>query len=85
MHTTTLRKVGGPMMVAVPPVIREILPLGGGAKASSTVNDGRLAIASELAPHDTLEELLAGSDHSRPRSAEEQQWLDAPPVGRELL
>lgn len=36
-------------------------------------------------PRYTLDELLAESDYSQPRTQEEQEWLDAPPVGRELL
>lgn len=32
-----------------------------------------------------LEDLLAGSDFSQPLAPEEQEWLNAPPVGRELL
>lgn len=32
-----------------------------------------------------LEELLAGSDFSQPLAPEEREWLNAPPVGRELL
>lgn len=31
-----------------------------------------------------LAELLAQSDYSHPPTAEEREWLDAPPVGREL-
>jgi antitoxin ChpS len=35
-------------------------------------------------PRYTLAELLAASDYSQPLPAEEREWLDAPPVGREL-
>jgi hypothetical protein len=31
-----------------------------------------------------MEELLAGSDYSNP-PAEDRDWVDSPPVGRELL
>lgn len=36
-------------------------------------------------PRYTMAELLAASDYSEPRTEEEREWLDAPPVGRELL
>ena len=36
-------------------------------------------------PHYTLAELLASSDYSQPLSAEDRAWIDAKPVGRELL
>jgi antitoxin ChpS len=35
-------------------------------------------------PRYRLEDLLAESDYSQPRSPEEQEWLDLPPVGKEL-
>ncbi len=85
MHTTNLRKVGGSVMLAVPPAILEMLNLAVGAHVGLTVKDGRLVIEPEPEPYYTLEELLAGSDYSQPRSAEDQEWLDAPPVGRELI
>jgi len=40
---------------------------------------------TQTRPRYTLDELLAESDYSQPRTQEEQEWLDAPPVGRELL
>ncbi len=40
---------------------------------------------ARLKPRYTLTELLAASDPSQPPSAEDRAWLDAPPVGRELL
>jgi hypothetical protein len=36
-------------------------------------------------PRPKLSELLAASDYSQPRPQEEQEWLDAPPVGGELI
>jgi antitoxin ChpS len=33
----------------------------------------------------TLAELLAQTDYSQERSREEQEWLDSPPVGREII
>lgn len=35
-------------------------------------------------PRYTLQELLAQCDPNAPRTAEEQEWLDAPPVGCEF-
>ncbi len=85
MLTTNLRKVGGSVMLAVPPAILELLQLRAGATVGVSVNDGRLVVEPNPKPHYTLEELLEGSDYSQPRSAEEQEWLDSPAVGRELL
>ena len=40
---------------------------------------------TRLKPRYTLAELLAASDPSQPTSDADRAWLDAPPVGRELL
>lgn len=72
-------------MLAVPPVILDLLRLKAGAKVAVTVENGRLIVEPESRPHYTLSELLAASDYTGPRSTEEQAWLDAPAVGGELL
>ncbi len=67
------------------PAILELLQLRAGATVGVSVDAGRLVVEPNPKPHYTLEELLEGSDYSEPRSAEDQEWLDSPPVGRELL
>ena len=44
MHTTNLRKVGGSIMLAVPPALLDLLNLDVGAKVDVGVEDGRLVI-----------------------------------------
>jgi len=44
MHATSLRKVGGSIMLAVPPVLAEILRLRPGAKVRIAVESGRLVV-----------------------------------------
>ena len=85
MHTTNLRKVGGSVMLAVPPAILDLLQLSAGATVGVSVENGRLVVEPQPRPRYTLAELLAGSDFAEPRSAEDQEWIDAAPVGRELL
>jgi len=85
MHTTNLRKVGGSVMLAVPPAILELLQLRAGATVGILVDNGRLVVQPNPQPHYTLEELLEGSDYAEPRTEEEQDWVDGPAVGRELL
>ncbi|HTA78953.1 MAG TPA: AbrB/MazE/SpoVT family DNA-binding domain-containing protein [Terracidiphilus sp.] len=85
MPTTTLRKVGGSVMLTVPKSILDILNLKAGAEVSVDIQDGRLLVEPKPRPRYTLEELLAASDYSKPQSAEDREWIDAPPVGRELL
>jgi antitoxin ChpS len=85
MHTTNLRKVGGSVMLALPPAILDLLNLRAGATVGLAVDGGRLVIEPNPQPHYTLAELLAASDYSQPRTAEDQEWVDPPAVGRELI
>lgn len=85
MLTTNLRKVGGSVMLAVPPVLLEQLSLAVGSAVTLAVEDGRLVVDPAPPIRYTLEELLAASDYSSPVSPEERAWLDEPTVGREIL
>ena len=85
MHTTNLRKVGGSIMLAVPPVILDLLRLHAGATVSLAVDGERLVIEARPRLRYTLEQLLAASDFSHPPSPEESEWIDAPAIGREPI
>jgi antitoxin ChpS len=85
MHTTNLRKVGGSVMLAIPPALLDILQLTAGAQVGLAVDNGRLVIEPKAKPRYTMAELLAASDYSQPQSPEDREWLDAPAVGKELL
>ncbi len=84
MHTTSLCKVGGSVMLAVPPAFLDQLHLQVGAMVGVVVTDGRLVIDPNPRPRYTLAELLAASDYSQQQPAEEREWIDAPAVGGEL-
>ena len=87
MHTTHLHKVGGSVMLAVPPAILDLLHLQAGATVGVSVADGRLVVDPMPRPRYTLAELLAEAEASGmyPLSAEEREWIDAPAVGKELI
>ncbi len=85
MHTTNLRKVGGSIMLAVPPAILDLLHLRAGATVGLAVEHGRLVVEPALRPHYSLDELLAQCDPSAEVSVEDRAWLDNKPVGSELL
>ena len=85
MHTTNLRKVGGSVMLAVPPTLLDVLNLGVGTKVDIGVEDGRLIVAPRARPSYSLEELLAQCDDSAPDDDGDRAWLDATTVGNELL
>ncbi|MDQ0390359.1 AbrB/MazE/SpoVT family DNA-binding domain-containing protein [Labrys monachus] len=84
MHTTNLRKVGGSVMLAVPPALLDVLHLAAGAKVGLAVDNGRLVIEPKARPRYTLDELLAQCDPTAEPAAEDREWLDAEPIGGEL-
>jgi len=85
MYTTVLRKVGGSVMLAVPPALLDVLSLSAGAEVGLLVDDGRLVVQSKRKSKYTMAELLAASDYSEAPSREDREWLDAPAAGREKL
>ena len=84
MHTTRLRKVGGSVMLAVPPSMLETLGLAPNTTVGLDVVAGEL-IVKPARPRYSLDELLAQCDPDASMSDEDREWLDAPPVGRELV
>ena len=85
MHITNLRKVGGSVMLAVPPALLELLHLKAGASVGVAVDGDRLVVEATPRPRYTMAELLAASDYSAAQSPDDREWLDAPAAGREIL
>ena len=83
MHTTNLRKVGGSIMLAIPPAVLEILNLQSGTTVGVAVDNGRLIIEPQPKPQYSLEELLAQCNPNAPITEDDLVWLDAKPVGNE--
>lgn len=85
MHTTNLRKVGGSVMLAVPPALLDILQLHPGAKVGVVVESGRLIVEARPRLRYTLNELLAQCNPKARRSKQGREWLDSKPAGGELI
>jgi antitoxin ChpS len=85
VFTTKLRKVGGSVMLAIPPAVLDMLQLQPGESVGLSVDAGHLVVDPQVRPHYTLSELLAQCDASADITAEDQVWLDGKPVGGELL
>jgi len=85
MHTTNLRKVGGSIMLAVPPALLDLLRLQPGVKVGIAVESGRLVVEPHPRPHYTLEELLTQCDPKAPRRKADREWLRGKPRGGELI
>jgi antitoxin ChpS len=84
MHTTSLRKVGGSVMMAVPPVLLDLLDLKPGSMVGMDVDGERLVIRPRRKPRYTLQELLAQSNSKRRLSRKDREWIDLTPAGKEL-
>lgn len=85
MHTTNLRKVGGSVMLAVPPALLDILRLQPGAQVGIAIESGRLVVEPRQRPRYTLDELLAQCDPKAARSKEDRKWLRGKAAGGELI
>lgn len=83
MHTTNLRKVGGSIMLAVPPALLDNLGLRAGARVGIAVENGQLVVRPEERPRYRLDELLA--ETKRLRNKRDRQWVGGKPAGRELI
>ena len=78
-----MRKVGGSVMLAVPPALLELLQLKAGATVDIMVDEGRLVIAPKVRRRYTVAELLAASDYSGVRK--DREWTDGDAAGGELI
>lgn len=85
MHVTHLRKVGGSVMLAIPPALLDVLELRAGASVDIGIAEGHLVVAPRTRADYTLDELLAQCDETAPVGEEDRAWLEAEPVGNELL
>lgn len=85
MYTTSLRKVGGSIMLAVPPALLDLLRLRPGVKVGIAVKGGRLVVEPHPRRRYTLDELLARCNPKAPRSIEDREWLRGNPAGGELI
>jgi antitoxin ChpS len=85
MLLTTLRTVGGSVMFAIPKPILEGLGLSPNSQVGLSMSDGRLIVDPHPRPRYTLAGLIEQCDLSAPATEESREWLEAEPVGREIL
>ena len=84
-HKARLRKVGGSVMLAIPPALLDALDLSTDRPVDLVVKGGRLVVEPEPRRRYSLDDLLAQCDPKARRSADEREWLTGARVGRELL
>ena len=87
MHTTYLRKVGGSVMLPVPPAFLAQLDLQPGAVVELSVKNGNLTATPQPRQRRTLAQLVAEAKKAGqyPLPESEREWVDAPAVGREII
>lgn len=84
-HNVRLRRVGGSVMLAIPPAILDALDLEAGVAVGVSVDDGRLVVEPAARRRYSLDDLLAQCDRRARRPAGDREWLSGGPVGHELL
>lgn len=85
MYTTRLKKVGGSVMLAVPPAVLKTLGLSTDSEVGMTIDNGCLIIEPQKRPRYSLDELLAQCDPHAEISDEDWEWIDARAMGKEIL
>jgi antitoxin ChpS len=86
MATVALRTLGGSVVMVVPKQILSMLNLGAGSRVDINVENGRLIVEPKVKPSYTLAELLAQCTESNmAMTDEDREWLNARPVGQEVL
>jgi antitoxin ChpS len=78
-----LRKVGGSVMVAIPPALLDVANLTAGRQVAVSVEDGKLVIEPQSKPKYSLAELLAQCDPNAPVSEEDRAWISSGAIGAE--
>ena len=85
MNTVKLRKVGGSVMLALPPALLNTIKVGAGASVDIEVEKGCLIIKPMTGPSYSLQELLDQCDETAGASPEDRAWTDSGPVGKEII
>lgn len=84
MTTTSLRKVGGSVMMSVPRAFLDQMELSVGSTVDIGLKQGRMVVKPSK-PKYSVEELLAQCDLSQEISHEEREWMDSPATGHEVI
>jgi antitoxin ChpS len=69
MLTVTLKKVGGSVMLTLPPAFLDALQVAAESQVGMTIDNGQLIVKPQGRPRHTLAELLAQCDPKAPFSA----------------
>lgn len=84
MYLTNLRRVGGSVMLAVPPALLDLLDMDANSQARLHIDGGKLIIEPAKNKKYTLESLLAECQPAISDS-NDQEWTAGRPCGQELI
>ncbi len=85
MYTTSLRKVGGSVMLALPPALLEVVDFQVNTEVGITVQNGCLVVEGKRPNRYTLQDLIDQCDPAAPAPPVDHEWLDMPAAGGEVL
>lgn len=85
MAISNLRKLGGSVVLSIPPALLGLLNLKAGEKVELDVENGSLVVRPKRKPRYTMEELLAVSEYPAVPDAESREWAAGEAVGKEIL
>jgi Growth regulator len=86
MTTVVLQSLGESVVMVMPNRILSMMRLGVGSQVDVDVENGKLVVEPKVSPRYTLAGLLAQCNkENMTLTADDHDWLDAKPVGKELL
>ncbi|WP_133492744.1 AbrB/MazE/SpoVT family DNA-binding domain-containing protein [Alcanivorax sp. 24] len=83
--TKTISRWGNAQALRIPSAILQQLGLHESSQVSLSVEGGKLVITPIKPEAESLDALLDGTSPEQFRVEEDEVWLDAEPVGREIL
>ena len=84
-YTARLRKVGGSIMLAIPPALLAALDMRTDSQVAISMRNGKLMVEPQARPRYGLDDLLAQCSADAGPEVSDRLWLQAPPEGREII
>ena len=70
-------------MLAIPKPMLDSLDLHANQQVGVSIVEGQIIVEPKVKPRYILAELMAQCDLEQPMTAEDREWLDEPPAGKE--
>ena len=83
--TLTIRKSGNASIVSLPKLLLEQIGVGIGDSFNATLQDGKIILEPSRVEELSREQSLEGITPETYQTAEDQDWMNMRPVGKERL